>query len=270
MLDFPIYLGHRLLTAHGQDGVTKADQYSDQAHCVRQVRVTQPSQRVFGKGQMTKARPGGKMRPSHPECVAGPDNHQHDHDGSHVHDAQGFLAGLRDAFDVLPPEVDGDEASKEGGRQVHGQAHRNVRILQELVQKPHQIEARGDAADRSGEDVVKHEGRNGELGQCRAHCFLDHTVHAAAHKHAAALDVKRAYGVSEAHDGQNEPRSRFAHEVFRNGAGIKRRRAHVVENYRCGPPKRDKRKHGGSGNQHAWQAAFSGVGRSICGNEVSH
>ena len=116
-----------------------------------------------------------------------------------------------------------------------------MHVVQQFVQQSNQIKARRNAADRPGEDVIEHQRGNRELGQGFAHGFLDHAVNAAAHEHAAALDIKRAHSVGQQHDGEDEPRSAFADKVFRNGAGVERRRAHVVEHNRSRTPERDER-----------------------------
>ena len=53
-----------------------------------------------------------------------------------------------------------------------------------------------------GQDVVEHQGRDGELGEEAAHRLLDDAVDAAADEQRAAFDVDRAHGVAEEHDGR--------------------------------------------------------------------
>ena len=205
MLDFAVHLGHRLLAAHGQDRVAEPDQDADQADGVRQIGVAQPAQGIGGVNDGGARRQGRQVRAVHVQRVAAPRNHDHDHHRGDVHDAQGLLARLVNALDVLPPEINGDQRGKNRGGEVHGQHQRGVHVIQQLVQEADQIQTRRHAADRPGQNVVKHQRRDGDLRQRAAHRFLHHAVHAAAHEHAAALDVHRAHRVGQAHDGQDEP-----------------------------------------------------------------
>src|SRR5436305_1178630 len=61
-----------------------------------------------------------KARNAGPKSVATPDDHQDHHYSGHIHDAQGLFTRLGNPFDVLPPEVDGNEGRKECSRPVHG------------------------------------------------------------------------------------------------------------------------------------------------------
>ena len=105
------------------------------------------------------------MSASHRERVSAPDDHDDDHHGRHVHDAEGLLTRFFEPFDVFPPEKDRDQHRDESGRPVHRQDEGDVGGAEQLVDQAGQIEAGGHAADRSGQDVIEHQRRHGELGQ---------------------------------------------------------------------------------------------------------
>ena len=98
-----------------------------------------------------------------------------------------------------------------------------VEIVAHFIDQAGEIETRADAADRARQNVVEHQRRNGKLGQSAPHGLMHHAVDAAAHEHAAALDVNRADRVREQHDAQNEPGRRFADRSLRDPARIVRR-----------------------------------------------
>src|SRR5579864_7419896 len=113
-----------------------------------------------------------------------------------------------DALDILPPEVEDDHGG-EGGGKVIGARFREVdgvaQVAANVVHKAGQVLAGGDGADGPGQNIVKKQGRNRDLGQGSAHGFLDHAVHAATHKHGAGLNVESPHRVAEQHDSENEP-----------------------------------------------------------------
>ena len=224
--------------------MAQADQNADQPHGVGQARVAQPAQCIVGINQVRGPRNGWKVRPAHIQRVPAPREHHHDHDRRDIHDAQSFLARLVNAFDVLPPEINRDERRKDRSSHIYGQNHSGVRVMQKFVQETNQIQPRGDAADGPSQDVVKHQSGDGNFGQRAAHRLFDDAVHTAAHKHAAALDVDGAHRVGQAHDRQNEPRASLPNKVFRNGAGVKGGRPHVIQDNCRGTPEGHEREHG--------------------------
>ncbi len=60
----------------------------------------------------------------------------------------------------------------------------------------------GDAGNRAGEDVVKHQRGDAELGKGPAQSLFYHAIDAAAGKHGAAFHVDGAHGESKKHDAQ--------------------------------------------------------------------
>src|SRR5690242_4095142 len=102
------------------------------------------------------------MRASLQDRNQAPHDQHHDHHGGDLHDLHGALAGLVNALDVLPPEVDGHENGDHGGEQVVG--HREVlvaEVVNSVGDEAGQILAGGDGADRAGENVVEEQGGDG-------------------------------------------------------------------------------------------------------------
>src|SRR5882757_4804862 len=198
--------------------------------------------------------------------VAAPEKKNDHHDGGDLHDLQSLVAGLLEAFDVLPPVVEGDDDRAEGGGEVHGQL-RNVMVcaqkergqpvmrgadFQQLVEEAGDVLAGRHTGDRTGEDVVEHQGGDADLGEGAAESLLDHAVDAAAGEHGAAFDVDRANGTGEENDADDEPGGGLADQLLGDAAGIKRGGAEVVEHDGGGAPEGDERQHDRGGNDEAY------------------
>ncbi len=140
---------------------------------------------------------------------------------------------------------------------------RNVQPVADLVDEPGEIEARANAADRAGQDVVEHERGNGELGKRSAHRLVHNFVDTSSHEHAAALNVDSFYGVREQHDAEDEPRGRLADLGFRDAARIVRGGGEIAQDDGGCSPERDKREHDGGSDHHLRH------GRALEGNLVS-
>ncbi len=149
--------------------------------------------------------------------VKTPADQDHHHHGDQLHDVESFFARFGNALGVFPPEVNRDD-DREGCRDtadgVLGKRAAQMEVDRKLAHQSGEILARGDAADRAGEDVVEHQRRNAEFGERAAEGLFDRAINAPADEHAAALDVHRAHGVRENHDCQDEPRSGLADEAF--------------------------------------------------------
>src|SRR5712692_3318525 len=104
---------------------------------------------------------------------------------------------------------------------------------------------RRHAGDWSGQNVIEHQSRYGELCQRPAHRLLDDAVDAASREHRARLDVHGSDGVGEEHHTENEPRRRAADGFLGDAADVESRRAEIVQHYRCRSPERDERQHHG-------------------------
>jgi hypothetical protein len=218
--------------------------------------------------------------------VYAPGDQKYDHHGHQLHDDQGFLAGLRNAFGVLPPEINGDKNRKtrrDEADLVGGERIGEMRILEQLADEPGQILPSRHTADGTGQDVVKHQRGNAEFRQSSAKGLLYRAVHATAHEHAAAFDVHRADRVGKHHDGENEPRGGFADVAFRFAACVVRRGGQIVQYDGGCPPEGDEGKEGGRGDNDARNTVASaacgsrGIGRathvrviSISGLKCSH
>src|ERR1700758_2047386 len=122
------------------------------------------------------------MCASSPERVAAPGKHQHDHYSGDVHDAQCFSAGFGNAFDVLPPKVESHGKGEKRGRKISRQSNVQVGVTEEVVQESGKVLASGDPADGPGQNVVKHQGRDGDFGEPATHGFFNDAVNAAAYK----------------------------------------------------------------------------------------
>ena len=98
-----------------------------------------------------------------------------------------------------------------------------------IVDQAGDVLAGGYAGDRPGQDVVEHQAGDADLGQRSAQRLFHHAIHAAAHEHGAAFDVDGADGEGEQHDAQDEPRGGFPDGLLGDAAGIKSRRAEIVQ-----------------------------------------
>src|SRR5205814_471890 len=126
-----------------------------------------------------------------------------------------------------------------------------VKVQAKLVEKAAEILARGDTADRAGEDVIEHQGGNGEFGQAAAEGLFDGAIDATADEHAATFDIHRTDGVREKHDGENEPGSSLADEALCFAAGVIGGRSEVIENDCSGLPERNEGEKSGCGDYDA-------------------
>ncbi len=130
--------------------------------------------------------------------VDAPADQQHHHHGDQLHDVQRFFAGFGYTLCILPPEINGDDngegsgdASDRGFRKRSAQ----VGMLREIAEQAAKVLSGRYAADRPGQDVVEHQRGNAELRQRPAQRLLDRAVPPAAHEHAAAFYIHRAYGI---------------------------------------------------------------------------
>ena len=98
-----------------------------------------------------------------------------------------------------------------------------AKIAGNIFYKTGQVLSGGNRADGAGQNVVKEQRGDRELGQRAAHGLLDHPVDAATHEHAAGLDVQSPNRVAEQHYRQDEPRSTLADDFLSITSGIVRR-----------------------------------------------
>ena len=249
MLDFAVHLRERFFSAHGQHGVAQPDEHGRERDQLGNVDAVEPAQGILGHQDVARDRRRRQMRAAHHQRVSAPSDQHHHHHGGELHDPQSFFARFGDALDVLPPEIDRHHHGKCGRRGVRIQLHARMRVGQHFVQQAAQVLARGNAADRAGQHVVEHQRGNGKFRQRAAHRFLHHAIHAAAHEHAAALDVNLRHGVGKQHGRENEPRSRLADELLRLATRVIGRGSQVVQNDRRRAPIGNERQHGRGGHK---------------------
>jgi len=186
------------------------------------------------------------------DAPADEDDH---HDRDQLHDVEGFFARFGNALGVFPPEIESNNDGEGGGNETSGtvgeMSFGDVEILAEFVEKAGKVLARGNAADRAGEDVIEHQGGDGKFGEAAAEGLLDGAIDAAANEHAAAFDVHRADGVRKNHDGENEPGSSLADEALCFAAGVVGGGSEVIENDRRGLPERNEGEKSGCGDYDA-------------------
>src|SRR5215207_9938872 len=70
------------------------------------------------------------------------------------------------------------------------------------------------------QNVIKHQGRHGELRDRSTHRFLHHAIYTAAREHGARLDINSAHGVGEKHYAKNEPWCRMPDRLFSDAADV--------------------------------------------------
>ncbi len=243
-------------------------------------RAPQESERVLAELEVRGDGRRRKLRAAHAHRVAAPDQQNDHHHRGDLHDPQRLVARLLDALDVLPPVIDRDRGGKDrrgvihvelngmacGVHQRRRQPVAMVGHHQQLVHQAGDVLAGGHAGDRAGEDVVEHQRRDAELGEAAAQRFLHHAVHAAAREHRAALDVDRAHGKAEQHDAENEPRRSRSHRLLGNAAGVKGRRAQVIENDGGRAPEGDEREHHRGRDDQPYAVVRRSYGRSSRGH----
>src|SRR5579859_1302552 len=224
-LDFAIDLGERFFSAHGQYGMAQSDEDGDDAEHVRQAAVRQPAERARAEMKISRIGKRWKLRMPQHRSIDAPADQEHHHHGNQLHDVQRFFARFRHAFDIFPPEINGDDDRKGGGDagdRGFREGSAQVRMLREFAEQTAEILSGGDAADRASEDVIEHQRGDAEFRQRSTERLLDRAVHATAHEHAAAFHVHRAHRVGKQHDGQDEPGSGFADVPFRLAARVVR------------------------------------------------
>ena len=173
--------------------------------------------------------------------IDAPGDEDNDHNGRDLHDPHGFLAGFVDALDVVPPEINGAEDGEKRGAEIGADVETEMNEVCGFIEKADDVLPGGHAADRTGQNVVEHQGGNAEFGDRAAHGFFDDAINAATDEHAAAFDVDRADRVRKQHDAEDEPRSGLADVAFGLTTGIVSGGSQIVENDSSRAPKGDER-----------------------------
>ena len=212
----------------------------------------QPSQRLVIELHGVNAGHGWQVRVDLEDGDQAPHDQDDHHDGGDPHDEHRLFAALVDALQVLPPEVQHDQDGASGGEVVLVKANGVAEVAAQFFDESGEVLASGDGADRPCQHVIEQQRRDRELGQRGAHGLFHHAVHAAAHEHAAALDVHGAHRVAEQHDRQNEPRRALANHVLGIAAHVVGGGGQVGEHDRRCPPEGDEGQHHRGGNKHRY------------------
>ena len=98
---------------------------SDDERQVADPAAIQPSQRLPVERNNARSEwTGRKLNRDLQNGDRAPDDQNHDHDRGDHHDLHGLLAGLVNALDILPPEVNRDDCAEAGGECVFGKVQR--------------------------------------------------------------------------------------------------------------------------------------------------
>src|SRR5580693_5059109 len=220
VFDLAVDLGQSLFAAHGEHGVSEADEKDDPGDVAKPGSV-EPAERFLVQWNYAGVQ---RVRRQLDRCAqnrnGAPDDQDYHHDGGDRHDLQGLLAGFMHALSILPPEVGHYDHGQARGEVIVRKVERAVHVHAHVFDEAGQILASGNGADGAGQHVVEQQGRDGELGQASAHGFLDHAVDAAADEHAARFDIERPHAVAEQHHAENEPGSALADDFLGVASGV--------------------------------------------------
>ncbi len=97
----------------------------------REYRAFEPAQRIVVEVEIGWDRQGRHLRraAADQQRQRAPDQERDHHHGGDLHDPQRFGAGFVDAFDVGPPEINGDQHGESGGEHVGRNAKRRMHQL---------------------------------------------------------------------------------------------------------------------------------------------
>ena len=171
------------------------------------------------------------------------------HRGGGDHDFEGFVARFVDADHVLSEEVErGGAGDRHGPPGLPGVGDGGIQLDSGEIgvasqPEAHDVLARGDAADWPCEDVIEHQGGDGEFREESAHRFLDDAIDSAADEEGGAFDVDGADGIAEDHDGEDEPGRRRADGSFDDAADVVCRAGEIAEDDGGGLPVGDEGEH---------------------------
>ena len=151
VLDLAVDLGQSLLPAHGENGMSEADEQNDPGE-MADPGAMQPTHGFLGQRDDSRVqRIWGQLYGRVQNRNRAPDDQQDDHDGRDDHDLQRLLAGFVKPLDVLPPEVQNDKHGKCGGEMIFGEVdYRMVQVSGDVFHKAGEILAGGNRADGSG------------------------------------------------------------------------------------------------------------------------
>src|SRR5262245_4142314 len=151
-------------------------------------------------------------------------------------------------LDIAPPKIQRGDDCESSCELLRRQESAGVQHFGYFVDHAAQVLAGTHGTDRTRQDVVEDESRDGQTSKERAHGIPYNDVNTAAHVHAAAFHVDRTHREAKQHDTQDKPWRTFADSAFSNTTGVKSRRCHVAENDRGSTPKGNEREHDGAGD----------------------
>lgn len=114
-----------------------------------------------------------------------------------------------------------------------------MEILKDVTNQAGEILSGGNAANGASEDVVEHQGGNGEFSQATAERLFYRAIDTATNEHAAAFDVNGADGIGEQHDAENEPGGSLTDVALGFTTGVISGGGEVVENDGSSAPEGD-------------------------------
>ena len=230
--------------------MAKADEEDDERQMADPGAI-QPSQRLFVQRNHARyERAGRKMNRNLKRCNGAPDDQDHDHDGGDDHDLDGLLARFVDSLGIFPPEVNCDQRAEAGGKRVLGKvSERMAHVPSHVLNKARQVLACDHRADRTSQNVIEEQRRNRELGESPSHGLFDDAVNAAAHEHAARLDVQSTDGIAEQHDREDEPGCALADHLLSIAARVIGGGGQVRQNDGGGAPERNEGQHHRGGDE---------------------
>ena len=151
---------------------------------------------------------------------------------------------------VLPKKVkgcnDGDKDRSPAAKivgSVGGTENVGVHHLRGRNEQTHDVLSGRNGTDRTGEDIVEHQGRNRKFGQKPAHRFFHNAIHAATHKERTAFDINQRNGAAEEHDDEDEHGRRRTDGAFDDAANVIGRAGEVAKHDRGRSPVRYEGEH---------------------------
>ena len=154
MLDFAVYLGERFFSAHGQDGVAEGHQDAKDAEDGNELGSLEEAECIVREVQVGGCGRRGQVNAADANGVDAPEEQNDHHDGGDLHDAQGLVAGFLDALDVLPPVINGDDGSEDGGGVIDVELEGQAVGVDERLREPAMVESDVHQLVHQADDVL--------------------------------------------------------------------------------------------------------------------
>ena len=205
-------------------------------------------------------------RPFDHQRDAAPNQDDHGHHGRDHHDLERLAARFVNPQQILPEEIHGDQTGDDDrSPALHGidrrLSDRMTAVFLDGHPQPDDVLTGRDAADRAGENIVEHQGRDGKLRQKAPHRLLDDPIDPAAHEQRAAFDIDVPHGIAEEHHRQNEIGGDRSDRRFDDPPDVIGGAGQIAEHDRGHPPIRDELEHHAVHDHHVRsvsQAVFRG------------